>query len=274
VAAQNADEAISEEDVTAEQTSGASQDASDAEAQAAAIAQKLSNPVASLISVPIQINYDDNYGLNDKGSVWRTNVQPVIPISLNDDWNMISRTIVPVVKQSDVPIPGVSESGIGDIVQSVFFSPKKPTDGGLIWGVGPVINLPTSTKDTLGPEAWAAGPTGLVLKQSGPWTYGALANHLWSFAKEDKTEINASFVQPFVSYITPKKLTYYLNTESTYNWDTKDWSVPINFGANQLMKVGNQIMQVGGGLRYWAESSEMGPEGWGIRLNIIFVFPT
>ena len=239
-----------------------------------AIAQKLSNPVASLISVPIQINYDDKYGLNEKGSVWRTNVQPVIPISLNDDWNMISRTIVPIVKQSDVPIPGVSESGMGDIVQSVFFSPKKPTENGLIWGIGPVINIPTSTKETLGPEAWAAGPTGLVLKQSGPWTYGALANHLWSFAKEDKTEINASFVQPFVSYITPKKLTYYLNTESTYNWDTKDWSVPINVGANQLMKVGNQIMQVGGGLRYWAESSEMGPKGWGVRINIIFVFPT
>ena len=277
-AAQEADDAISEEDVTAEQTGGASsEEVTDADAQAAAaaaIAQKLANPVASLISVPIQINYDDNYGLNDKGSVWRTNVQPVIPISLNDDWNMISRTIVPIVKQSDVPIQGVSESGIGDVVQSVFFSPKKPTDGGLIWGIGPVINLPTSTKDTLGPDAWAAGPTGLVLKQSGPWTYGALANHMWSFAKEDKTEINASFVQPFVSYITPKKLTYYVNTESTYNWDTKDWSVPINFGANQLMRVGKQIMQVGGGLRYWAESSQMGPEGWGIRLNIIFVFPT
>ena len=187
---------------------------------------------------------------------------------------MISRTIVPIVKQSDVPLPGLSESGVGDIVQSVFFSPKKPTDSGLIWGIGPVINIPTSTKETLGPEVWAAGPTGLVLKQSGPWTYGALANHLWSFAKEDKTEINASFVQPFVSYITPKKLTYYLNTESTYNWDTKDWSVPINVGANQLMKVSNQIMQVGGGLRYWAESSEMGPKGWGVRVNIIFVFPT
>ena len=277
VAAQDADDAISEEGVAAEQASEVSGDAADAEAQAAAaaaIAQKLANPVASLISVPIQINYDDNYGLNDKGSVWRTNVQPVIPISLNDDWNMISRTIVPIVKQSDVPIQGVSESGIGDVVQSVFFSPKKPTDGGLIWGIGPVINLPTSTKDTLGPDAWAAGPTGLVLKQSGPWTYGALANHMWSFAKEDKTEINASFVQPFFSYITPKKLTYYVNTESTYNWDTKDWSVPINFGANQLMRLGKQIMQVGGGLRYWAESSQMGPEGWGIRLNIIFVFPT
>ena len=274
---QEREDVVSEGVVTAETTVDEPTDPieeSDADAQAASIAQKLSNPVASLISVPIQINYDDKYGLNEKGSVWRTNVQPVIPISLNDDWNMISRTIVPIVKQSDVPIPGVSESGMGDIVQSVFFSPKKPTENGLIWGIGPVINIPTSTKETLGPEAWAAGPTGLVLKQSGPWTYGALANHLWSFAKEDKTEINASFVQPFVSYITPKKLTYYLNTESTYNWDTKDWSVPINVGANQLMKVGNQIMQVGGGLRYWAESSEMGPKGWGVRINIIFVFPT
>ena len=274
---QEREDVVSEDVVTAETTVDEPTDpieGSDADAQAASIAQKLSNPVASLISVPIQINYDDKYGLNEKGSVWRTNVQPVIPISLNDDWNMISRTIVPIVKQSDVPIPGVSESGMGDIVQSVFFSPKKPTENGLIWGIGPVINIPTSTKETLGPEAWAAGPTGLVLKQSGPWTYGALANHLWSFAKEDKTEINASFVQPFVSYITPKKLTYYLNTESTYNWDTKDWSVPINVGANQLMKVGNQIMQVGGGLRYWAESSEMGPKGWGVRINIIFVFPT
>ena len=274
---QEREDVVSEGVVTAETTVDEPIDpteGSDADAQAASIAQKLSNPVASLISVPIQINYDDKYGLNEKGSVWRTNVQPVIPISLNDDWNMISRTIVPIVKQSDVPIPGVSESGMGDIVQSVFFSPKKPTENGLIWGIGPVINIPTSTKETLGPEAWAAGPTGLVLKQSGPWTYGALANHLWSFAKEDKTEINASFVQPFVSYITPKKLTYYLNTESTYNWDTKDWSVPINVGANQLMKVGNQIMQVGGGLRYWAESSEMGPKGWGVRVNIIFVFPT
>jgi len=171
--AQQQDEQSSQTVVASGGDEGATEGApgSDAAAQAAAadaIAQKLSNPVAALISVPIQINYDDNYGPTDKGSVWRTNVQPVIPISLNDDWNMISRTIIPVVKQSDVPLPGISESGMGDIVQSLFFSPKKPTAGGLIWGVGPVLNLPTSTKDSLGPEAWAAGPTGLVLKQSGP----------------------------------------------------------------------------------------------------------
>lgn len=244
-----------------------------ATADDASIAQKLANPVASLISVPIQINYDDKYGVGEQGSIWKTNVQPVIPVSLNDDWNMISRTILPFIDQSDFPVQGKGESGVGDVVQSFFFSPKAPTAGGLVWGVGPVINIPTATKDALGPRAWAAGPTGLVLKQSGPWTYGALGNHLWSFAKEDNTEINASFLQPFVSYITPKKLTYYVNTESTYNWDSKDWSVPINVGANQLMKFGNQLMQIGGGVRYWADSGEFGPKGWALRMNIVFVFP-
>ncbi|MDC3405129.1 transporter [Luminiphilus sp.] len=219
-----------------------------ATADDASIAQKLANPVASLISVPIQINYDDKYGLGEKGSIWKTNVQPVIPVSLNDDWNMISRTILPFIDQSDFPVQGQGESGVGDVVQSFFFSPKAPTAGGLVWGVGPVINIPTATKDALGPRAWAAGPTGLVLKQSGPWTYGALGNHLWSFAKED-------------------------NTESTYNWDSKDWSVPINVGANQLMKFGNQLMQIGGGVRYWADSGEFGPKGWALRMNIVFVFP-
>ncbi len=242
------------------------------------IAQKLANPVASLISVPIQINYDDSYGLNEKGSIWKTNVQPVIPVSINDDWNMISRTILPIIDQSDYPIAGSGESGLGDVVQSLFFSPKAPTAGGLIWGVGPVLNIPTATKEALGPRAWAAGPTGLVLKQSGPWTYGFLGNHLWSFAKEDNPllpggEVNASFVQPFVSYITPKKLTYYINTESTYDWNQKKWSVPVNFGANQLMKFGNQLMQIGGGARYWVESSDAGPKGWALRVNVVFVFP-
>ena len=80
-------------------------------------------------------------------------------------------------------------------------------------------------------------------------------------------------MQPFVSYITPKKLTYYLNTESTYNWDSKDLSVPINVGANQLVKFGNQLMQIGGGVRYWADSGEFGPKGWALRMNVVFVFP-
>jgi hypothetical protein len=146
------------------------------------IAKQLANPVASLISVPIQANYDDDFGLLDEGSMLRINVQPVIPITLNDDWNLISRTILPIVDQDNIPAAGFSEFGLGDTVQSFFFSPKAPTASGWIWGAGPVLLLPTATDEILGAEKWGIGPTAVLLKQSGPWTYGALGNHIESFA--------------------------------------------------------------------------------------------
>jgi len=238
------------------------------------LAKKLANPVASLISVPIQANYDENFGPNERGSVWRTNIQPVVPFTLNDDWNLISRTILPIIDQDDVPTRGLGESGVGDIVQSLFFSPKEPTSNGVIWGVGPVFLLPTASDNALGNERWGAGPTGVVLKQSGPWTYGALANHVESFAGEDnRAYVSATLLQPFVSYITKTKTTIGVNLESTYDWRGAQWSVPINFTVSQLLKVGNQIFQIGGGVRYWAETSRNGPEDWGARLQLTFLFP-
>ena len=238
------------------------------------LAKKLANPVASLISVPIQANYDENFGPNEEGSVWKINIQPVIPITLNDEWNLISRTILPVIDQEDVPLKGLGKSGIGDIVQSLFFSPKEPSSGGLIWGVGPVFLLPTASDDSLGAEKWGIGPTGVVLKQDGPWTFGMLANHIESFAgDDDRADVSATFIQPFISYITSTKTTIGLNTESTYDWETKKWSVPINLTVNQLLKAGDQMFQVGGGVRYWAESPDGGPENWGIRLQLTLLFP-
>ncbi|MBT8145712.1 MAG: transporter [Gammaproteobacteria bacterium] len=238
------------------------------------LAKKLANPVASLISVPVQANYDENIGVNDAGSVWRTNIQPVIPLSIGNDWNLISRTILPIINQDDIPTPGAGESGVGDIVQSFFFSPKNPTKNGLIWGVGPVLLLDTASDARLGAEQWGAGPTGVVLKQEGPWTYGLLANHIESFSGKDaRADVSATFLQPFMSYITPTKMTYGLSTESTYDWETRQWAVPINLTANQLLKTGKQIYQVGGGVRYWAESTRTGPEGWGLRLQLTLLFP-
>lgn len=238
------------------------------------LAKKLANPVASLISVPIQVNYDENYGTSDQGSVWITNIQPVIPFSLNEEWNLISRTILPLVDQSDIPVSGAGESGVGDIVQSFFFSPKATTSGGLIWGIGPVLLLPSASDNALGGEKWGVGPTGVVLKQQGPWTFGALANHIESFAGEDnRADVSATFIQPFMSYITKTKTTIGLSTESAYNWETEEWSVPINLTVNQLLKVGNQLIQVGGGVRYWADSTTNGPEDWGFRLQLTFLFP-
>ena len=238
------------------------------------LAKKLSNPVASFISVPIQANYDDNYGAADQGSVWKINIQPVIPFTLSENWNLISRTILPIIDQDDIPVVGMGESGIGDIVQSLFFSPKTPTAGGLIWGVGPVFLFPSASDEMLGGEKWGAGPTGVVLKQAGPWTYGALVNHIESFAGEDdRADISATFIQPFISFITKTKTTIGLNLESTYDWESEQWSVPINLTVNQLLKVGSQIIQVGGGVRYWADSPDNGPEDWGARIQLTFLFP-
>mgnify|MGYP001814989813 FL=1 len=226
------------------------------------LAMQLANPVASLISVPIQANYNDDFGLQDEGSMLRINVQPVIPFDIGEDWNLISRTILPIIDQSNIPAAGFSESGLGDTVQSFFFSPKAPTSGGWIWGVGPVLLLPTATDETLGSEKWGIGPTAVVLRQSGSWTVGALANHIESFAGESqRADVSATFLQPFLTYVTSKQTTFAINTESTYDWENEQWSVPINLTAAQLLKAGDQLFQIGGGIRYWVDEPDGGPEG-------------
>lgn len=243
------------------------------EGESADLAKKLSNPIASLISVPFQFNYDSGYGSADGHKVY-VNVQPVIPVSLNDDWNVISRTIVPIVWQNDIAGNSGYQSGLGDITQSLFFSPKNPGPGRLIWGVGPVFLFPTSTDSLLSARKWGAGPTGVALKQQGPWTYGMLANHIWSFAGSDsRPDVNSTFLQPFISYTTPDAWTFSLNTESTYNWTADTWSVPINFGVAKLVKFGRQPIQLQAGVRYWAVSPDSGPEGFGGRLSMTFLFP-
>jgi hypothetical protein len=238
------------------------------------LAKKLANPVAALISVPFQFNWDQKIGPADDGTRYLLNVQPVVPVTLNDDWNLISRTIVPVVSQRHI-FPGAgSQSGLGDTVQSVFFSPKEPVDG-LTWGAGPVLLLPTGTDTLLSGRKWGLGPTGVVLKQAGPWTYGALANHIWSVAgSNSRADINATFVQPFVSYTTPDAVTYTLNTESTYDWEGRQWSVPVNALVSKVTKLGDQLVSFGGGVRYWADSPDAGAKGFGLRVVVTLLFPS
>ena len=282
--------------------------------QAAELAKQLSNPVASLISVPFQANYDFHMGPTNKGSKFTLNIQPVVPISLSKDWNLIVRTILPYISQHDVfyrdipRFPGLpdrvlkdippslrddaeklarrvydqqvkkhpqnrSQDGLGDTTQSFFLSPKEPGPGGIIWGLGPVIYYPTATNDLLGGGKWGLGPTLVALKQTGGWTYGVLANQIWSVAGDSSRDnISALFLQPFVSYTTKTHTSFTLNAESTYNWEDSQWTVPLNAMVSQILKIGKQPISIQLGGRYYAEGPSGAPD-WGVRLNFTLLYP-
>lgn len=237
--------------------------------ESADLAKTLANPIASLISVPFQFNYDSGFGpLN--GDQVLLNVQPVIPFSLNDEWNLITRTIVPVKWTNEIAGPSGRQFGLGDTSASFWFSPKEPTDGGIIWGLGPVAYVPTATDTLLGVNVWGGGPTAIVLKQQGPWTYGALTNHIWSFGNNT---INSTFIQPFLSYSTPTAWTFALNSESTYDWNNEQWNAPINFMVSKILKIDQQPIQIQGGVGYYVDSPTGGADEWRARFAVTFLFP-
>ena len=248
--------------------------AANAEESDADLAQELTNPVADLVTVPIQMNLDRGIGPADDGTKLTTNVQPVIPFDISENWNLITRTIVPVIHQDDI-FPGAgSQFGLGDINLSLFLSPKKPTDGGLLWGAGPVILLPTATDSLLGAEKWGAGPAAVGLVLKGPWTAGMLANHIWSFAgDDDRPDISNTFIQPFVAYTWPSAWTVSVQSESSYNWKTDQWSIPVNLGVSKLVRFGKLPVSLQAGVGYWAESPDNGPEGFRFRLQANIVLP-
>lgn len=235
------------------------------------LAQQLSNPISSLISVPFQHNIDCCFGPED-GVRYTLNIQPVVPVSLSDDWNVIVRTVLPIVYQEETVAGQGDAFGLGDTVQSFFFSPKEPS-GGLIWGAGPVFLYPTGGSD-LGSKRWGAGPTVVLLKQAqGGVTYGMLANHLWSFGGDStRPDISNTLLQPFLSKAWPDSTTLSINTETTHDWIRDTWTVPVNFGVSRIYKVGEQPVQIGAQGRYYLSSPTGGPE-WGARLAFTLLFP-
>ena len=239
------------------------------------VAKQLSNPVADLVSVPIKFTWDTNIGPEDADrSTYIT--QPVIPIQLNDEWNIISRTIVTLYVDAESPVEGGNdETGMGDTLQSFFFSPRKPTASGLVWGVGPVFALPTGD-DGLSSDKTSVGPTVVLLKQIDGWTYGFLGNHLWDISGDDDAEdVNLTFMQPFLAYTTKTQTTFSLNTESFYNHEADsgdEWTVPINAEVSQLMKLGGQVTSFKLGYRHYVETPSGGPD-YGITLQMTLLYP-
>lgn len=259
---------------TAQQATGQSGQA--AGPSASDLAKQLSNPVADLVSIPIQFNWEQGVG-PDEGLRTITNIQPVLPMTLNDDWNLIGRFILPVVGQPPLVPNGQSSFGTSDILLSAFLSPSQSR---LIWGVGPALTLPTTTDPFLGAGKWSIGPTAVVLKQRGSWTYGALVNHLWSYASvstsaKDRADVNQTFLQPFLAYATATGVTIGINSESTANWEAEDgeeWTVPINLVISKVTRLGPFPFQMGAGFGIFATAPEGGPS-WKLRAVFVLLLP-
>jgi hypothetical protein len=237
------------------------------------LAKKLSNPVSDVTSIPFQFNWENGVG-PDNGLRTVLNIQPVVPFKVSHKWNMIERWIMPYVSQPEYL---GSESGLGDITFSSFFSPN--TRGSLLWGAGPVITLPMSSDVGVGSGQWSAGPTLVVLKMRGAWIYGLLWNQLWSYAtvsERARVAVNQGFFQPFVALTRPSGVTVTLQSESTANWNAPDpddtWTIPINMTVSKVTTLGPFPFSVLGGAGVYVASPDSGPD-WKLRVAFTLVLP-
>lgn len=237
------------------------------------LAKQTQNPVADLISVPFQNNTNFNLGPNDRTQNV-LNIQPVVPISLTDNWNLITRTIVPVIYQPDITQNSGGESGLGDINLTLFLSPSK--SGKLIWGVGPIVSFPTATDRVLGTDKWSAGPSVVLLTMPGNWVIGTLVNNIWSFAGDsDRPDVNQFLLQYFINYNFPNG--WYLTSApiNTANWEADNndrWTIPIGGGAGKIFRLGKLPLNTSVQSFYNVEHPDLGPE-WSLRFQLQFLFP-
>jgi hypothetical protein len=236
------------------------------------LARATQNPVADLISVPFQWNVGFKSGPDDDRTASVLNVQPVIPLHLNDDLNLITRTILPIVNQPPVVPLGRQEWELGNLQFSAFFSPRKSECW--IWGVGLIFEFPSHTNDVLASDNYSAGPTFVALRMQGPWVYGSLINQLWSFEGHDG-EVNKMLIQPFVNYNL--KDGWYLSSSPiiTADWTRESnnrWTVPIGGGVGKIIKIGKTPVNISTQFFYHVESPRNGDE-WSARFQLQFLFP-
>ena len=243
----------------------------------AELARAVQNPVADLISVPLQNNLNFDVGPRERTQNV-LNIQPVVPLDVSDDWLLITRTILPIVSQpSFFPGDGGRENGLGDTTFSAFLSPKDRERwlGNWLWGAGPVLLLPTSTDDRLGPGEWGAGPSVVALNITGPWVIGSLFSQIWSFTDDGgDDEVSLFSWQPFINYNLDDG--WYLSSSPliTANWEADDeWTVPVGGGVGRIVVLGRQPVNLSLQSFYDVENPDnIGPE-WSVRFTWQFLFP-
>ena len=248
------------------------------------LAKKTQNPVADLISVPFQNNFNFNTGPENR-TVWVLNVQPVIPIHLSDEWNLITRIVMPIINLPSLA-PGIDHAfGLGDINPTFFFSPVGSEK--FIWGAGPTFTVPTASSRLLGNGKYSAGPAAVALTMQGPWVVGALVNNQWSFAGWGKDEFNQLLLQPFVNYNFGEGWYLLSSPILTANWDAakgNQWTVPLGMGGGKLFRLrelpgGDNLGELGKlpvNVSLQGYANAVKPDfvaDWLLRFQIQFLFP-
>ena len=239
------------------------------ESEAAKLARETSNPIASIISLPVQFNF--NFGAGDHNRFQSvTNVMPVLPFKLNKKINVVNRVIIPFIYQPDVAQESGGSFGVGDLNYSAFFTPAKT--GKFIWGIGPAMNIPTRSNDVLGSPEFGIGPTAIALVMAGNWTYGFTANNVWSY---EGGNLNQLFSQVFVVYTFPSAWFVQFMPTITANWNAPEgeqWSIPLGANMGKVVMFGKQPVKLIGGGGYFVESPTNGPE-WQLFFQTVFLFP-
>lgn len=252
-----------------------SSDTAKPEQESSDIAKAAQNPIAHMISVPIENDFYPQTGIN-KDNEYVLEIKPVVPIPLSKDWNLITRTIIPVIQTPDLTAEIKGTSGLGDIQESLFFSPTKAGLGGIIWGAGPAISVPTASEHIYGTGKTSIGPTVVVLKSQGHWLFGSLVQNLWSVeaGPRERPAVNQMLLQPFVNYNLPHK--WYLTSSPiiTANWRLDDgrWLVPVGGGVGKIVRFGKVPVNIYGQVFGNAEYPN-GTSKWSARFQMQFLFP-
>jgi hypothetical protein len=237
------------------------------------IAKQAQNPIASVISVPFENDFNPQTGIAKENS-YVLEMKPVVPLKLSDDLNLITRTIIPVIQVPDLSPSVYGTSGLGDIQMSLFFSPAKV--GKVIWGAGPVISLPTATEDILGTKKVSIGPTAVALSIQGHWLFGALVQNLFSVAgPHERPDVNQMLMQPFVNY--NMRHGWYLTSSPviTSNWEAKRsnrWTVPVGGGVGKILHF--EKLPVNASTQFFRNVERPdGTTSWSARFQMQFLFP-
>ena len=237
------------------------------------IAKQAQNPIASLISVPIENDFNPQTGIK-KDDSYVLELKPVIPVRLSNDWTMITRTVIPVIQVPDLA-PGVDgTAGVGDVQLSLFLSPAKA--GAVIWGAGPVISFPTASQEILGTKKVSVGPTVVVLRSQGHWLFGTLVQNLFSVAgPAARPDVNQMLLQPFANYNL--RHGWYLTSSPiiTANWEVSPnqrWVVPVGGGVGKIVHFGKLPVNMYTQFFRNVESPD-GTTHWSARFQAQLLFP-